>query len=408
MKKEHKLEVEANRDAGTFRADQVDIVALAMMRFVLGITDNKWRYVLFAGNLNPGDFSLDRMKQISKQLESKIDATMLQTDTINAAGAVPTHYAYYDIHQLFEDAIEAEEPIDEDVIVKADIDGAIMFKEDTVERSKKQESGTMQLVYDSKKTSTLKSPYNVYQFLVANGEETYSNMSNWFSQSKFHDHLSELNNLKTYEYKDKVYKPIVILVVDMVCLCLLLGLYAVYKTVSNFRCVWCMIKKVDMARILVPAIQPDGVLPRVIPLEKPTGPARTNGGYNNAPLITCIPTSHMVPDLLHVLVAVIRTYVKNHFKWLETWLKIEVDGNRVGKRVKERLLGVMARLGPKIPVISTKHSASKPSSLVARWEATRVKFQVAIDITLRRNDMFNLEDLLAGENEELKNNTSNT
>ncbi|GAM26359.1 hypothetical protein SAMD00019534_095340 [Acytostelium subglobosum LB1] len=111
----------------------------------------------------------------------------------------------------------------------------------------------------------------------------------------------------------------------------------------------------------------------------------------------------MVPDLLHVLVAVIRTYVKNHFKWLETWLKIEVDGNRVGKRVKERLLGVMARLGPKIPVISTKHSASKPSSLVARWEATRVKFQAAIDITLRRNDMFNLEDLLAGENEELKN-----
>ncbi|GAM28170.1 hypothetical protein SAMD00019534_113460 [Acytostelium subglobosum LB1] len=188
----------------------------------------------------------------------------------------------------------------------------------------------------------------------------------------------------------------------MVCLCILAGLYAVYKSVSNFRCVWCMIKKGDMARILVPAVDPEGARPRVIPQRKPTGPARTNGGYNNDPLITCIPTSHMVPDLLHVLVAVVRTFVKHHFKWLETWLNIEVDGNRVGKRVKDMLLAVMARLGPKIPPNSMKPSESKPTSLVARWESTRVKFQAAIDIILRRNDMFNIEDLLIGETEVLR------
>ncbi|GAM22422.1 hypothetical protein SAMD00019534_055970 [Acytostelium subglobosum LB1] len=179
LKKELKLEVQANRDAGTFRAGQVDIVALA-------------------DALCPWYHRQQmEMKKISKQLETKIEETMLKINTINAAGAVPTHYAYYDFYQLFKDAMEAEEPEDEVVIVKVDVDGAIMFKEDTIERSKNQESGTMQLVYDSKKTSTLKS-YNVYQFLVANGEETYSNLSIWFSQSKFHDHLSALNNLNTY------------------------------------------------------------------------------------------------------------------------------------------------------------------------------------------------------------------
>ncbi|GAM28169.1 hypothetical protein SAMD00019534_113450 [Acytostelium subglobosum LB1] len=44
LKKEYDTEVRANRDAGTFRLDQVNIVALALMRYVLGITDNKWEH----------------------------------------------------------------------------------------------------------------------------------------------------------------------------------------------------------------------------------------------------------------------------------------------------------------------------------------------------------------------------
>lgn len=200
--------------------------ALLAFKDVLMIPDNKWAFVMTTFQL-PNRASIHHIRQLrlQKAEEHKLGAT--------------ANGAFRHILPLIEELIRAAKPKNTTTInIKIAFDACRMTKKT------EQVVGSIACVEED---CNYKSPFNADQFVMWLGHETYEEY-----EKELEHIIPEINKLITsnkiiidgIQYTIELY-----LVVDMKTLCMLLGLYEVYRSNTNFKCCWCEISSNDIANL---------------------------------------------------------------------------------------------------------------------------------------------------------------
>ena len=196
---------------------------LLAFKDTLMIPDNKWAFVVSTFKL-PSTASRYHIRQLrlEKAKEHKLGDT--------------TSGAFRHILPIIETSIRANKPKDTQINIKFAFDACRMA------RNSEQVIGSITRVEGE---ANYKSPFNADQFVMWLGHETYEEY-----EQELEHLIPEINKLITnnklvvdaMEYTIEPY-----LVVDMKTLCVLLGLYEVYRSNTNFKCCWCEVTDDDMA-----------------------------------------------------------------------------------------------------------------------------------------------------------------
>lgn len=190
---------------------------------ILMIPDAKWAYVVTTFKLsNESNLYYIRQLRLQKTKQRNLKPT--------CSGA------FRNIVPILEESIRRAQPKNDIINIKISFDACRMTK------LTEQVVGTVSRVEEG---SNYKSPFNADQVVLWLGHETYEDYERELDQL-----IPEVNKLIaddkiTVDSKQYTVRPY--LVVDMKSLCVLLGLYEVYRSNCNFRCCWCEITDDKMA-----------------------------------------------------------------------------------------------------------------------------------------------------------------
>lgn len=193
--------------------------ALLRLKDTLLISDARWRYIEETFTL-PKSHRLWKLRQLRTELNK--GATI--SDTTSLQGAT------VDIMKLITDMIRKEPPADpaKPIIIKFAFDAC------RITTNVQEVIGTISRIRMDRLS---KSPRNASQFVVWIGSETYES---------YQQELSSVKGIINGILKDPkitvdgvAYTLDPYLVLDMKSLCIVLGVYEVYRSNCKYRCCWC-------------------------------------------------------------------------------------------------------------------------------------------------------------------------
>lgn len=242
----------------------------------------------------------------------------LRAEQNKSVGAIPTpggKGSQIPLRKVLEWQIkQLKIPNGKKIKVKLSFDGGQL----TSSKRKKGELGTAQIITDDMNLSYLKSPKNTYLFLIYLGDEEREVL-----EEELADCIELVNKLAEGEkivVDGKEYEIDPYLVCDMKALVKLQGFYEVYRPNSKYKCFWCYVTKTDMCdfdkecwkmRTLEELIKNGDKVDACASKAKNEEAARKKfagaegKGQMYPPLFRIEPT-HVIPCLLHLLMAIIK------------------------------------------------------------------------------------------------------
>jgi hypothetical protein len=190
----------------------------------LMISDHKWKY--FEKTFNLG--KQGRIYAIRK-LRGKLNDAMDILPTESGQGAT------LNIINIIKNMIRREKPADKKLTLKFAFDAC------RITANIEEVIGTISNVHMDK---TSKSPKNADQFVVWIGSESHEEYNRELSTVK--DIINGLLANPNIDVDGETYTLDPYLVLDMKSLCVMLGLYEVYRSNCNYRCCWCNVQKDDL------------------------------------------------------------------------------------------------------------------------------------------------------------------
>lgn len=152
------------------KRQEVDLEKLLALKDELGIPNHKWKYLMDTVQVHGA--TIGKIKRIQKEW----------TDTLNPQKTLGERGSEIDILTLLKEMIRlSKDHLSKGKVIriKFAFDGARI----TSSKSKKQEIGTMEIIWDGKDLKECKSYKNAHQFIIYLGDEDYQTMQEELERS---------------------------------------------------------------------------------------------------------------------------------------------------------------------------------------------------------------------------------